>query len=115
MGGVVAPSQPPPVPGPVHELKTLVLSRHSAIVVEAPEEERLDEILAEVARQLGLAHFAWTVTGGLVRLPGGAAAYGTQDAVQAISTIGDLGVDGVFVVKDLGPHLQTPQAARALV
>jgi hypothetical protein len=104
-----------PLPGPVHELKTLVLSRHPAIVVETPEEERLDEIVAAVARELGLAQFCWTVTGGLVRQPGGAAAYGTQDAVQAIRTIGDLGVDGVFVLKDVGPHLTTPQTSRALV
>jgi ATPase family associated with various cellular activities (AAA)/AAA+ lid domain len=104
-----------PVPGPVHELKTLVLSRHAAIVVETAEEERLDEILGAVASELRLAHFEWTVTGGLVRLPGGAAAYGTQDAGQAIRTIGDLGVDGLFVLKDAGPHLTTPQSSRALV
>ncbi len=55
----------------MHDLKTLVLSRHPAIVVETPEEKRLDELLGAVARDLGLAQFAWTVTKGLVRLPGG--------------------------------------------
>jgi hypothetical protein len=115
MTSVAPPSQTSPLPGPVHELKTLVLSRHPAIVVETPEEERLDELLAAVARELGLPHFVWTVTGGLVRLPGGAAAYGTQDAGQAIATVRDFGIDGIFVFKDLGAHLSTPKAARTLV
>ena len=99
----------------VHELKTLVLSRHSAIVVETPEEERLDEILTRSRRSCASRHFEWTVTGGLVRLPGGgAAAYGTQDAAPAIRTIGDLGVDAIFVLKDLG-QLGDPAIPRALL
>jgi hypothetical protein len=39
----------------VHELKTLVLSRHGTIAVESAEEERVDALLAEVAHETNLA------------------------------------------------------------
>jgi hypothetical protein len=54
----------------VHELRTLVLSRHAAIVLETAEEQRADALLAEVARETNLAVFDWTITHGLARQPG---------------------------------------------
>src|SRR6185437_2108131 len=107
-------------PGPVgtelsvvHELKTLVLSRHAAIAVETAEEERADALLAEVARETNLAVFDWTITHGLVRQPGSQAVYGTQDPARMPASIQDLSVEGLFVLKDFGPHLATPTVARA--
>ena len=58
---------PPANPSPAHELKTLVLSRHPLIVVETTEEQRVDSLVAEVAADLRVHRFEWTVTGGLVR------------------------------------------------
>lgn len=49
-----------------HELRTLVLSRHAAIAVETPEEERVDALLAEVAREPNLTVFD---DGTLYRVP----------------------------------------------
>lgn len=97
----------------VHELKTLVLSRHAAIAVETAEEERADALLAEVARETNLTVFDWTITRGLVRQPGSQGVYGTQDPARMLASIQDLSVEGVFVLKDFGPHLGTPTVARA--
>src|SRR5205807_4860897 len=97
----------------VHELRTLVLSRHAAIAVETAEEERADALLAEVARETNLTVFDWTITLGLVRQPGSQAVYGTQDPARMLESIQGLSVEGLFVLKDFGPHLATPTVARA--
>ena len=97
----------------VHELRTLVLSRHAAIAVETPEEERADALLAEVARETNLTVFTWTITHGLVRQPGSQAVYGTQDPARMLASIQDLSVEGLFVLKDFGPQLTTPAVLRA--
>jgi hypothetical protein len=100
-------------PTVVHELKTLVLSRHPAIVLETAEEERADAQLAEVARETGLVVFEWTVTHGLVRQPGAAAVYGTEDPMRMLASVLDLTVDGLFVLKDFGAQLTNPTVSRA--
>jgi len=95
-----------------HELKTLVLSRHPAIVLETAEEERADALLAEVARETNLVVFDWTITRGLARQPGEQAVYGTQDAARMLASIQDLSVEGLFVLKDFAAHLATPAVSR---
>lgn len=100
-------------PTAVRELKTLVLSRHPAIVVETAEEERADGQLAEVARETNLILFEWTITHGLVRKPGPEALYGTADPMQMLANVGELSVNGLFVLKDFGPHLAAAAASRA--
>jgi ATPase family associated with various cellular activities (AAA) len=100
-------------PSSVHELKTLVLSRHPAIAVETAEEERADALLAAVAADTRLSVFDWTVTQGLVGQPGTPAVYGTQDPARMLATVGELTVEGLFVLKDFSAHLGTPAVSRA--
>jgi hypothetical protein len=97
----------------VHELKTLVLSRHPAIAVESAEEERVDALLTEVAHETNLVVFEWTITQGLARQPGSEAVYGTQQPARMLATIQQLSVEAVYVLKDFGPHLSDPTVARA--
>ena len=101
-------------PGALHELRTLVLSRHSAVVMETQEEERADALLDAVAREVGLEVFEWTVTRGLVRRPAGARLYGTEDPLHMLAAIGELKVQALFVLKDVSAHLAAPVASRAL-
>ena len=113
-----APSAPPAVagsaePGGAHELKTLILSRHPAIAIETTEEERLDTLLAAVAAETQLTIFDWTITQGLVRRPGAQAVYGTTDPPRMLSAIGELAVDGLYVLKDFDAHLTDPVVSRA--
>jgi hypothetical protein len=100
-------------PTNVHELKTLVLSRHPAIVIETVEEERADAVLAAVAAEVHLQVFEWTITRGLVRQPGVQPVYGSQDPARVPSMIAELTVEALFVLKDFGVHLSAPGPSRA--
>ena len=120
MGSIGPPTSVPPspaaapgLPSPVHELRTLVLSRHPAIAVESSEEERVDVLLGAVAAGARLAHFQWTVTRGLVRMGGEAPVYGSEDPAQALAAIGEMAPDALYVLKDFAAHLQAPATSRA--
>jgi hypothetical protein len=96
-----------------HELKTLVLSFHSLLAVETVEEERVRSLLIEVANDLRLPFYEWSVTEGLRRLRG-ATMEMTQDALQALRGIEKYDFDAVYLFKDLAPHLSNANIARAL-
>src|SRR5207253_897778 len=51
----------------VHDLKSLVLSYHSLIVIETVEEERVQALLHEVAMDLRLSSYEWSLTSGFAR------------------------------------------------
>jgi hypothetical protein len=101
-------------PSSVHELQTLILSRHPAIAIETTEEERLDALLAAVAVDTRLTIFDWTITRGLVHEPGVQPVYGTSDPARMLAAIGELTVDGLFVLKDFETHLTDAATSRAL-
>src|SRR5436305_12178728 len=103
----------PARPTNAHEIKTLVLSRHPAIAIESDEEERADAVLAAVAADTGLTLFDWTVTRGLVRQPGTAPVYGTQEAGRMLASIAELSIEGLFVLKDFAGQLSSPAVSRA--
>jgi hypothetical protein len=97
----------------VADLESLVLSFHSLIVIETVEEERVRGVLAEVAGDLRLPMYEWSVTVGLSRLghpPVGA----TTDPLAMLRHIAALDVEAIFQLKDLAPHLQKPEAGRGL-
>jgi hypothetical protein len=97
----------------VHDLKSLVRSFHSLIAVETVEEERVRAIAAEVAADLDLPFFEWSVTSGF-RRGHGLAIGNTQDALGVLRHIEELTGDAVYLLKDLAPHLTKPEVARAL-
>lgn len=97
----------------VHELKTLVLSFHSLLVVETVEEERVRSLLITVANDLRLPFYEWSVTEGLRRLRGATMDL-TRDAQMALKSVDTLDFDAVYQLKDLAPHLSNPNIARAL-
>ena len=97
----------------VHELKTLVMSFHSLLAVETVEEERVRSLLIEVSNDLRLPFWEWSVTEGLRRLRG-ATIDMTQDALMALRNINALDGDGIYLMKDLAPHLSNAGIARAL-
>ena len=49
----------------VHDLKSLVLSFHSLIAIETVEEERVRSLIHEVAVDLNLPMFEWSLTTGI--------------------------------------------------
>jgi len=97
----------------VHDLQTLVLSFHSLIVVETVEEERIRSILQEVARNLTLPMYDWSVTGGLTRSLG-LTFDGTTDPTLVLRKINEIhDNDAIYLLKDFAPHLSQPNICRA--
>ena len=97
----------------VHDLKSLVSSFHSLIAVETVEEERVRAIAVEVAADLDLPFFEWSVTSGF-RRGYGLAIGNTHDALAVLKHIEELTGDALYLLKDLAPHLTKPEVVRAL-
>ena len=97
----------------VHDLRGLVRSFHSLIVIETVEEERVREIVREVAADLNVLLFEWSVTTGFRRGYGGTVG-NTFEALDVLKHIDDLKADAVYLLKDLAPHLGKPETCRAL-
>jgi MoxR-like ATPase len=98
----------------VHDLKGLVLSFHSLIGVETVEEDRVRSLLIEVATDLKLPFYEWSLTSGFNRLRG-ATINGTQDALAALHHIHEIeNTDAIYLMKDLARHLENPNIGRAL-
>src|SRR3954451_7291572 len=98
----------------VQDLKNLVLSFHSLIAIETVEEERVRSLLREVALDLRLPLFEWSLTTGIHRF-NGAAIGETRDPLSVLRHIESIAVnDAVYLLKDMAPHLTTPNIGRAL-
>lgn len=97
----------------VHDLRGLVRSFHSLIAVETVEEERVRAIVREVAAELGIPLFEWSVTTGF-RRGHGLTIGNTFEALDMLRHIDDLKTDAIYLLKDLAPHLAKPEACRAL-
>jgi hypothetical protein len=98
----------------LHDLKTLVLSLHPLVALETVEEERVQELLAAAAADLRMPLFHWSLTRGLCRLPDGAPAHGTADPLGLVRHLDTLSIEGLFHLKDFGPHLADRAVARGL-
>lgn len=98
----------------VHDLKSLVLSFHSLIAIETVEEERVRSLLIEVANDLRLPFYEWSLTSGFMRLRG-ATIDGTQDALAALRHIAQIDhTDAIFLLKDMARHLDNANISRAV-
>ncbi len=65
----------------IHDIKTLVLSFHPVIVIETVEEDRVFSLLHSTALELRMPFFEWSITTGLVRVPGKNIMYGTGELI----------------------------------
>ncbi len=97
----------------VHDLKTLVLSYHPAVVIETVEEERVQSLMRAAAGDLRLPLFEWSLTHGLLRVSAPQPIFGTTDPVGALRHIATLSLEALFHLKDFGVHLAQPAAERA--
>ncbi|HEY6264816.1 MAG TPA: AAA family ATPase [Candidatus Acidoferrum sp.] len=127
--GAPAPTQPlkPPVsasanigaagrsnpPSKHDELRLLINSRHPIITVETAEEERLEVMLLDVATELAVPLYEWSVTTGLAKAHG-APMYNTDNPEQALSNIALIQGDGVFLLKDFPRYCDNDKICRRL-
>src|ERR687896_2175725 len=103
----------PRAPSAVHDLKTLVLSRHPGILIETHEPERAEALVQAVAADLRIARFEWSVTTGLRRAGDGNGIYQTTDPARALAAIAELEVEAIFELHDFSPYLEKPELSRA--
>ena len=107
-------SQPKSVP-PRHskhdELRLLVNSHHPIITVETPEEERVEQLLLEVAAELAVPLFTWSVTAGLAKAHG-APIYNTDSPEQALANVTLIQGDAIFLLKDFARYCDNDRVCR---
>ncbi len=94
------------------ELRLLINSRHPIIAVETFEESRVEELLADVALELGVPLFVWSVTTGLARRGADAPIYHTDDPEQALANIALIRGDALFLLKDFERYLEQDRILR---
>jgi MoxR-like ATPase len=96
----------------VHDIEVLVRSRYPLLVVETSEEDRLDETLREVARRLGIPHFRWSATQGLVRSGSHAALHESTELPKALAQIESRSGPALCYLADLPRLLEGPDGPR---
>ncbi len=94
-------------------MRLLINSRHPIITVETPEEERLEALLLDVATELGVPLFEWSVTTGLAKIDG-APLYNTDNPEKAHSNIALIQGDGIFLLKDFPRYCENDKICRRL-
>ena len=95
------------------ELALLINSRNPIVTVETSEEQRFVELLEQVALDLRIPLFVWSVTTGLSRA-GGAGLYNSDQPEQALTNISTVQGDGIFLLKDFGRYCDNDRISRRL-
>jgi AAA+ superfamily predicted ATPase len=101
----------------LHDLAVLVRSRTPIVVIESSEEERILQLLNEVAARLPGRPpvFVWSITEGLRRQePGYGAQRHNAKPLDVLSHVKSCGVAGIFLLLDFHPYLQDPVHVRLL-
>jgi len=100
------------------ELRLLIKSKYPVIFVESIDEEYVVGQLRQIAGQLGLVFYQWSVTGGLRRGRQENPYYQTQDPEKMIRTVFSLiktesSESGLYVLKDFDRHLENTLILRS--
>ena len=96
------------------ELRLLINSRHPIITVETSEEGRVEGLLAEVAAELDIPFYTWSVTTGLVRRGNDQAMYETEDPEKLLAALAQMRGDGIFLLRDMARYLEQDKVLRRL-
>ncbi len=95
------------------ELRLLVNSRHPIITVETGEEERLEGLLFDVATEMSVPLYEWSVTTGLAKAHG-APIYNTDQPEQMLANIALIQGDAIFLLKDFARYCDNDRICRRL-
>ncbi len=98
----------------IHDVKTLVLSFHPVIAIETVEEDRVFSLLQSTALELRMPFFEWSITTGLVRVPGPSSMYGTAEPMSLLSTLHQMDTQAPFLLKDFARFTTDHTVARQL-
>jgi len=95
------------------ELRLLVNSHHPLITVETSEEERLEQLALDVAAELAVPMYTWSVTAGLAKAHG-SPIYNTDSPEQAVANIALIQGDAIFLLKDFTRYCENDRVCRRL-
>jgi ATP-dependent 26S proteasome regulatory subunit len=95
------------------ELRLLVNSRHPIITVETTEEERLEQLVFDIASELNVPMFTWSVTTGLAKFHG-APIYNSDNPEQALANLALIQGDAIFLLKDFARYCENDKICRRL-
>lgn len=93
----------------VNDLGLLVRAHHPLVLIESLEEARVEAIIAHVAGQQGLPHYAWTAHEGLTSTAGGAAVKDTKDAAKALAHVEQTGREALVHFKGFDTFFENPE------
>ncbi len=99
------------------ELDTLIRARYPLIYLVTWEEQRVEALVADMARAHGKDLVEWTATRGLRALAGtlkGPQGEETRSPLAALHAIGRLGSPSLVLLKDFHRHLDEATTVRAL-
>lgn len=104
----------PPVPAFVHELDVHVRARYPLLYLVSWEEQRVDGVLEQLARQQSKELWSWSITKGLVKSGAPRAAPVHQEPVQALEAIERMQQPAIVVLKDFHPFFVDAAVVRRL-
>jgi hypothetical protein len=94
------------------DLALTIQSRYPFIAVETSEEDRLERTLAQVAGDLRVPFFVWTVTSGLHRYGLPNAIYDSQQPLKGLNNVAAMTGEAIFLMKDLHRYLADAAVVR---
>jgi len=97
---------------PLSDLALMIQSRYPFIAVETSEEDRLETTLSQVAGDLRVPFFVWTVTNGLHRYGLPNAIYDSQQPLKGLNNVAAMTGEAIFLMKDLHRYLADAAVAR---
>jgi ATP-dependent 26S proteasome regulatory subunit len=95
------------------ELQILINSRTPIITVETSEEDRLEKLLLEIATQMAVPFYTWSVTTGLKKF-NGAALYNSDEPEKALANVATITGDAIFLLKDFARYCENDHISRRL-
>src|SRR5215470_9674508 len=94
------------------DLALMIQSRYPFIAVDTAEEDRLEMTLAQVAGDLRVPFFVWTVTNGLHRYGLPNAIYDSQQPLKGLNNVAAMPGEAIFLMKDLHRYLADAPVVR---
>jgi hypothetical protein len=94
------------------DLALMIQSRYPFIAVETSEEDRLETTLAQIAADLRVPFFVWTVTNGLHRYGLSNAIYDSAQPLKGLNNVAAMTGEAIFLMKDLHRYLADAAVVR---
>ena len=90
----------------LHDLELLFRSRHSLILLETPDEERVRTLLRHLADRMGLPLFSWSRSRGLSRVDVPGQVYETGRPEAALAHVGASDLQALYLFHGLAPAVE---------